>query len=231
MAENTPKLNDQQVKLVQYFEALSQKHSAVLTERLDSVEEMLVAMLVDSSGASEADCIDVVRSLRDQFVDWNEMRVARIGELARVFDVLGAGDDLARRVRELLGLIFERVGRVSFYHLEEMKSSDARRALMDIEPINRDAASRIIMLEVPESTIPFSDEAIEVVRKAKLIDKNKTKQQFQKTVEETFSREQGIDFFYLLEAEAHGGSATKTTKTSTTSKKKTKPATGKAAKA
>ena len=213
MADKNDKANEQQAKVVQSHQALLRKFPDVPELRLDSIDELLVSTLMDALGKSFADCVDIIRELRTRFIDWNELRVTRMADLARKLDEYGPGDDLARRLRTVLGKLFDRVGRVSFYFLAEMKPMDARRALGEIDNVNRDAAGRILMLENPEASFPFTDEAFEAAKKLKLIDAGKTKQQLQKLLEDSLGRETAIECYYLLEAEAHGGPAVRKPKT------------------
>lgn len=179
-------------------------HASALEERLSSVEELVCAVMTDNDVAPDEAQAATLR-LREAFVNWNEARVARLADLARTIGAVSHADDLAKAIRELLGRIFDRTGGVNLSHLAEMKVSEARRALMEIEPVGRAVADRILMMEVPGASMPFSSEAIALARKLKIISKSGTKQHVQKWVQEGLDRTSAAVFFFLFETHASVG--------------------------
>jgi hypothetical protein len=77
--------------------------------------------------------------------------------------------------------------------------SEARRALMETEPVPRAICDRILMLELPDANIPFSTEAMAKAKDLKLIPKTGNRQHLNKVVAETLDREDGVSFYYLIE--------------------------------
>lgn len=193
--KNTDTINEE---LQQVMETLGKIHAKEAEDRLGSVEELVVALLMDND-IPEEDALESVRNLGRKFVNWNEARVARLAELARCLKGENGTEELAKAMRELLGRIFDRTGGVHLSHLREMKISEARRALMEIEPVSRSVADRILMSEVPGANMPFSTDAVKLARKLKLIPKSGNKQHLQKLIQEEYDREEGALFYFLIE--------------------------------
>jgi endonuclease III len=186
------------------LQALRDLHAKDLDDRLDSIEELVCAVFTDD-GATEEEALEAVRRLRRTYVNWNEARVARLAELARIIEPLNNADELARRIRELLERVFDRTGAVALSHLREMKVSEARRALMEIEPVGRTVADRILMLELPGANIPFSTEATRLAKRLKLIANSANRQSLNKLVGEALRREEAVDFYHLAEIHVAAG--------------------------
>lgn len=188
----------------QTIETLNKIHKKTLSTKLNSIEELVYAVIIDS-GAGNEEALKGLEALRKAYVDWNETRVARIAEVARHLDPLDGSDEIAKKIREVLMKVFDRNGKVSFDFMAEMKINEAKRALNNIETIGKVASDRIIMQEVPGSTIPFSNEALSIAKKANLIASNGNKKSFNKLLDENVSRETAVDLFYLLEEHAAEG--------------------------
>lgn len=182
-------------------EALAKRYPDVPDRRPDSTEELILSVFADD-GNDPDEARAALERVRGAFVDWNEARVARLAELARLIEPLPNPDELARRVRELLGRVFDRAGAVTLRHLGEMKVSEARRALMEIEPVGRAVADRVLMMEVPGATLPFSTEATALAKRAQWIPKSGNRQHLNKLLSESLPREDAVEFYFLLERHA-----------------------------
>ncbi|MFW5856957.1 MAG: hypothetical protein ACOCX4_03685 [Planctomycetota bacterium] len=183
------------------LDALRKLYPDALSDRLSSVEEMLLAVFVDDGNDADA-ARDALVRVRDAFVNWNEARVARLAEVARLIEPLPNADELAKRVRELLGRIFDRTGSVRLDYLGTMKMSEARRALIEIEPVSRAVADRVLMREVDGANLPFSTEATALAKRAQWIPKSGNRQHLNKLLAESLNREEALDFYFLLEHHA-----------------------------
>ncbi|GEM_PF-3352531 len=177
--------------------ALRDLHGDALSERLSSVEELVWAVLADND-VDDDEARRIVLRMREAYVDWNEVRVERVAALARFLDPHERADELARHIRGLLSRMFDRCGRVDLADLVDLKPADARRALMEVEPVSRAVADRILMREVPEATMPFSSEALAVAKRRKLVPRSATRGHLNKLVAEALDEEEAQEFFFLL---------------------------------
>ncbi len=194
----TKKTQSPEEKIGRAIITLKKIHKNVLKEKLTSVEEMLQAVIVDN-GATAEEAKKITFNLRKAYVDWNEVRVARVAELAKIIDPLPDSDGIAVKLHSLLMKIFEKTGRVTLSFIEEMKTNEARRVINNIEPTAKLVVDRILMNELPTAIIPFSNEAISLAIKIKLAPKDSTRQKFNKLLSESVSREMALELFYLIE--------------------------------
>lgn len=198
------KATSSEQQILNTLETLRKVHKKDMDSCLSSIEELVFAVITDGSASNE-EALKAIKNIKNSFVDWNEARVARSAELARQLDPIPGSDETAKRIKEALGKVFDRNGKVSFDFMVDMKISDARRVLNNIEPVGKAIADKILMLEVPGATIPFSNEAIALAKKIKLAPSNANRQSFNKLLSESTSRENSIELYYLLEKHIEKG--------------------------
>jgi endonuclease III len=191
------------------------------------VEELILETLRED--AAEAEALEALGRIRKGFLDLNEMRVARTTEIARVLDPLTDAEDRARRIQAGLNRLFEREGGMSFGYLEELKPSEARKALQSLDKgIGRNTAGRILFATCPGATMPASAEALKAAKRRSLLGRSGTKAQLQKTLLQALEPEAAARLLFHLEAEGAGparrrksstGSKTSAGRKTTTKKK------------
>ncbi len=176
----------------------------------------LEQLLLDAIGANvdplEAD--DAVARMAEGFVNWNELRVARLPEIARLIDPLPEADKRAKNVREILNRLFDRHGAMELDFLADMKLTEGRKVLQEIYPAApRQVLSIVLYAIVPGATLPISPEGLKAARKKGLIGRSGTKAQLQKALAADLEQEQAARMAHYLELEGvHGaGGAKKTT--------------------
>lgn len=191
-------------RLEKVLEQLKKLHKKAAETPPDSVCEIITSALTEE-GVEAKEIDRIFKTLRKDYVDLNEVRVARMAEMARIMDPLKNADALAKRVKDLLNRIFERTGNLTLEFMTDMKISEARRALAQIEPVNRALADRILSMEVPAAAQAFSDEAVKLSQGWSLIPKNGNRAQLQKIVGENLSMSDRVLFWHLTETHVTEG--------------------------
>ena len=195
--------NPTQAAIRMMSESLGALHPRAFAERCGSIDDLIGAIIEEEGETSKAKGVEAVNEMHKSFSDWNEVRVTRMAELARCLDRYGKGDALAKRVREALSRIFDRAGCISLAYLGEMKASEAKRALMEIEPVSREVAAKILAREAPDSAPALSDEALALAKRLKIIQGNGTTQHLYKAATDAFASRIDLARFYaFLEAHA-----------------------------
>src|SRR3990170_3461988 len=97
-------------------------------EERSLLEQLLFACCLENSPPDAAET--VYKALREQFFDWNEVRVSSIRELAEGMHGLADPEDAARRVKSVLQHVFE--GLYSF-DLEGLKRQNIGQAVKKLE--------------------------------------------------------------------------------------------------
>lgn len=150
---------------------------------LHPIDRLVFAALADGADVAEAGL--VYRRLRHAFVDWNEMRVARAGEISRLLDPLPGVDARAQRVRAILTRLFDLRGAMELVFLSEMKVTEGRKCLLGIDKgLPRETIDCVLFSTVPGAALVISPEALAEARKRGLVGKSGTRQQLQKRLQD-----------------------------------------------
>lgn len=179
--------------------ALEKKHKKC--PPLAPLAQLAYSVLAGEAGG-EAAREGLGRLLAD-FDDLNEVRTARLAELARRLDPLPEADALAKRLREMLGRLFELRGCMDLLFLKEVKPLEARKHLLEIDPeMGRDTLALVLFELCPGTTLPLSPEGFAAARKLGLAARGGSKQQLQKTMQEQLSPEEAAQLVHYLELES-----------------------------
>lgn len=163
---------------------------------------LVYGIVVDSASPPEAQA--AIHRMQTSFINWNELRVARWVEIARCLDPLPDADACAIRLRNMLGRLFELRGAMDLDFLAEMKVTDARKALLDLDGnLPREEINLILFEMVPGMTIPLSMEGLQVARKLGIVGRTGNKNQVQKRLQEECPPPEAARMVHYIEAEAH----------------------------
>jgi hypothetical protein len=181
------------------------------------------AVLCDGEGVTDEDARAAMRRVGENFVDWNEVRVARVTELARRLDPLPDADARARRLSRMLNALFEMRGGLVFDFLRDMKPTEGRKTVAEMDAeLPRDTVSLLLFSTCPGTTIPLSNEALALARKEGLVSRTGNKQHLQKRLLADLEQEEAGVFVQCLEIlAATGGKKRSTKKTAKKTTKKT----------
>ncbi len=153
---------------------------------LPPLERLILAVLAD--GGDREAARQGLERLRNSYVDWNECRVARRAELARLLEPLPEADERAQLLRESLNRLFDVRGAMDLAFLGGVRPAEGRRYLLEIYPDLPRPQLALILFEVcPGVTLPLSAEALRLARKEGLIGRSGTKQQLQTRLQEEFT--------------------------------------------
>jgi len=94
-------------------------------------EHLVFACLLENSPHETAE--QVFRSLRDDYFDWNEVRVSTIRELSEVTKPLVDSNEAAERLKQTLHSVFEAVYQ---FDLEALKKQNIGQATKQLEKLN-----------------------------------------------------------------------------------------------
>ncbi|MBN2712277.1 MAG: hypothetical protein JXR97_07545 [Planctomycetes bacterium] len=179
------------------------RKSGKIRHPLPPLETMVYEILADGIEADEA--LKAFNRLSSTFINWNECRVARVTEIGRILDKIDDADGKALRVRKMLNRLFDFRGAMDLDFALEMKPSEARRCLIDLDvDVPRSIISVILFQLCPGTTIPISPEGLAVAKKHGLIGKSSSKQQLQKVLQGELDLNDGGELMQYLEFEAEG---------------------------
>lgn len=175
---------------------------SIAPKALTPMDRLVFGILTDYATPLEAE--EAMARLRERFINWNELRVARWIEIARGLDPIPDSDACAIRLRSMLGRLFELRGAMALDFLTEMKVTDARKLLVDLDSNLPRHELNLIMFEmIPGMSIPLSQEGLKVARKHGLIGRTGNKNQLQKTLETECEGAEAAQLLHYIEVEAH----------------------------
>lgn len=170
----------------------------------EPLDHLALAIAVEG-GADMASSLAALANLRKEFVDWNEIRVARIQEIARALDGLVNADRSAARMREEYNAFFEKKGSLGFEFLQAGKPAEMRRALQQLLPhLTKGSVSLLLYEFCVGASMPLSDEGLKQARKDGILGKNGDKNQLTKMLGDVLEPAEASLLVQYWELEATG---------------------------
>jgi hypothetical protein len=169
-----------------------------------ALEHLALAILV-ANGATVADALDALDRARRDFVDWNEVRVARVQELARSLAPVPNAERSAREIRDEYNAFFEKKGVLAFDFLAAGKPSEVRRQLTQFLPRLAKGAVALLLYEFcPGAPLPLSDEGLKQARRDGMAGKAGDRNQLARALAESLELAEAALLLQYWELEATG---------------------------
>ena len=135
--------------------------------------------------------IRALRQVNRNFVDWN---VVRISPLVELVDCLSSSASWAwksaRDILCLLDALFEKQNHLSLRRLiDDRTTTQARRFLRDLPPIDREMANEVLMLSFDLALFPCPAEIARVCHRTGILDDGRPLARNQRHLTEVFSSE------------------------------------------
>jgi endonuclease III len=175
--------------LVKVTEALEQRYTRRKTQKFDDFIEALVYQILEL-GAPEKGAKDALKRLRDEYVDWNDMRVATVRELE---DVLGPRyyrvREKAEDLKHLLADLYTAFRRMNLGDLLNAEGIETLRALPETTLIRKDMVERALLLVLEVKVFPCDEDQFKLLKFLGGVPKPFTMVQGVKKVEEALDPE------------------------------------------
>lgn len=135
--------------------------------RRSPIEEILIGVIAD--GCSERRAEAAVGRLRDEFVDWNEVRVGTAADIAAFLS--DARDPMAsgEHVRRILERMSERSSDLDPAFLAELAPHEAAGLVDGIPGFPEPAISRVTLLQLGHDTCPPTVQVVALCRRIGLL--------------------------------------------------------------
>ncbi len=178
--------------LARVTEALEERYGRRKPQTYEDVIEALVQQILEL-GVPERSAKDAMKRLRDEFIDWNDMRVATVREIE---DVLGVRYPKVREksedLRHLLADLYTAFRRMDIREALAGDGIETLRALPETSNIRRDFVDRSLLLALGLKVFPCDEEQLRLLKFLGGCSKAWTLQQAQKRLEEALDLE-GMD--------------------------------------
>lgn len=178
--------------LTRVAEALESRYGRRKHQTYEDVIEALVQQILDL-GVPEKASRESMKRLREEFIDWNDMRVATVREIE---DVLGQRypkvREKAEDLRHLLADLYTAFRRMDVREALAGDGIETLRALPETSNIRRDFVDRALLLSLGIAVFPCDEEQLRLLKFLGGCSKAWTLQQAQKRIEEALDVE-GLD--------------------------------------
>jgi endonuclease III len=175
--------------LLTVCEALEARYGRRKAQKPTDFIEALVFQILEL-GVGERQSRDALKRLRDEFVDWNDMRVATVREIE---DILGARyhkvREKAEDLRSLLADLWTAFRRMDLGTVLEPQGLETLRALPDTTNIRRDSVERAIAQMMDARIFPTDEDQFRLIKLLGGVPKHASREQWQKKIEEALELE------------------------------------------
>lgn len=183
---------------------LEEKASSGGPQPLNPLDHLAYAIMVDA-GEFPVAALTALARVRQVFIDWNEVRVSRIQEIARALSDLASPEASAARIREEYNAFFDKKGTLGFDFLAECKVAEGRKLVQQTLPRLRKGAVALLLYEfAPGASFPLSDEGLKAARKNGLVLKNGDRGQLERSLAGIVDKGSVCRLVQHLEIEAAG---------------------------
>ena len=129
------------------------------------------------------------RELKRAFVDWNEVRVSPVAEVAGAISSARWAMLCAESIRRVLWNLFETRNVVSLDFLKDMSTAQARACLQELPGVSRDLADEILLFSLGADLLPTSEGAARMCYRLGLTASDRATLQNQKVLMEFWAPE------------------------------------------
>ncbi len=175
--------------LMKVCEALEERYGQRRTTKTEDFIEALVYQILEV-GTTEKLSRDALKRIRDEFVDWNDMRVSTVREIE---DILGATyyrrREKAEDLKHLLADLYTAYRKMDLSELLNAEGIETLRALPETTLIRRDMVERALLLVLDVKIFPSDEEQLRLVKFLGGLPKQLTTEQCVSKIEEALDAE------------------------------------------
>lgn len=194
-------------KVHKLYRSLKRKYPKVQKAIYDEPIDALIYAIL-STELSEPTAQSAIKKLADYFVDWNDLRISRVDEIA---EALGpntpAARDIALALITALRAVFSKYNTISLKGLTKMSKRPAKGVLERIEGTNRFAVDYCMLTSLQGHAIPLTKKMTEYLRNSELVHAGADDQEIGGFLARQISAENAYEFYYLLRRESEARKA------------------------
>lgn len=131
-----------------------------IPEPKEPLEQLLVSIISLNSPAGAA--AKALQLFDEEFVDWNEVRVSAVPEIASVLARAGIEENRARMIKSVLSELFLKKNQLSMDFLLKYKEKQAQDFLNRFEGLDPAAVDEVMLLSLGHARFPVTDKVLRV---------------------------------------------------------------------
>ncbi|MDD5063778.1 MAG: hypothetical protein PHQ35_03325 [Phycisphaerae bacterium] len=196
-------------KVQKLYRSLKHKHPAVRKVTYEEPVDALVYAIV-SSELSEPAAQSAINKLTEHFVDWNDLRISRVEEIAEAIGVeVSAAKNIASALTAALKAVFSKYNMVSLKALSKMSKRPAKAFLEKIEGVNRFVVDYCMLTSLHGHAIPLTKKMAEYLKSNELAHAEADEEEIEGFLARQVSAENAYEFYSLLRRESEARKAGK----------------------
>jgi endonuclease III len=189
-------------KLSSFYHSLKRKCPKVQSISYKQVVDSIISGII-SEKLSEKETESALKKFSEYFVDWNDLRVSRIEEIA---EILGADTvqnrEIALSITKVLQRIFDENHQISLELLQKSGKRQARQKLEKMEDMSLFAIDYCMLTALGSHAIPLTEKMIEYLKTNELVDKEADAQIIEGFLMKQISSKNAYEFYVLLRHES-----------------------------
>ncbi len=156
-------------------------------------------------GATREQANQALSRFKDDFFDWNEVRVSSIDEIQGVLAGLPDPEGQAHRIRRFLRQLFEKTYGFTLDALAKKPLKDAAKSLQEFETFASDdyVLASVVQLGLGGHAIPVDEPTRRVLDRLGVVDGQADPAALRSALERAVPKNRGVEFGDLIEELAH----------------------------
>jgi endonuclease III len=189
-------------RLQRLYRELKRAHPHVArTTYEDPVEALICGIL--SERMSESAVQKALREIARAFVDWNDLRVSRVEEIA---EALGRNSAASRAtalaLTAALRRIFDDYHKISLAALKKQGKRPARQDLEKIDGVSRFVINYCLLTALDAHAIPMTQQMAEYLKRHEIVDANADEEDLEGFLTRCVAAKDAYEFYALLRRES-----------------------------
>jgi len=160
------------------------------------LEQALLGIL--SIGTSTTHAVAALRSLTEEFVDWNELRISQANDINEVIEPHQVPSECGAGIRHFLNCIYNEVHCLSLEFLDQEKTENAYQWLMGLEGSPPQAAAEVALVWFGGRFLPVDRELSRALKRLHLVDENASEQAIRRGLQRLVKRPDYYRFYRLM---------------------------------
>jgi len=189
-------------RLQRLYRELKRAHPEVERTTYEDPVEALISGII-SERMSESAAQRAFREITKAFVDWNDLRVSRVEEIA---EALGRNTVSSRATALALTAalrgIFDEYHKISLQTLKKLGKRPARQDLEKIDGVSRFVINYCLLTSLEAHAIPLTEQMADYLKRNGIIDANADEEDTEGFLTRCVAAKDAYEFYVLLRRES-----------------------------
>jgi hypothetical protein len=193
-------------KITSLYQSLKRKYpkvspSGYLAFHKQVVDTIIYGIICEKLSEKETEA--AMKRFSEYFVDWNDLRVSRLEEIAeQLGDDTPENRQIALTITKVLQKVFNEDHQINLESLQKMGKRQARQKLEKIEELSRFVVDYCMLICLGSHAIPLTEKMIEYLKVNGLVDKEADENTIEGFLSKQITAKNGYEFYELLRSES-----------------------------